>query len=269
MTKVLTFSPERQRKSLVMLTEGVVFLDTPEGIEFLDQLEFVIGPVLVGRARKVSVRYTVAEARSLMLHHLLYTPARVDGDKSANVHRLPIKIALAENPWAYLTRCALTWLHQDELGHRGVDLDGDVSPFDQELYLAWSSEPQLTALELVIVKTWEMLSPRTPTELVDPLRDLIEWFGNNPPQRISYEGEAIRAAAHAFRIFTPTQIRAAAAACWGTRPEQRATSIMGGYLNDPSFDPVESDSHLRALRLYGARMRASVGDITRLVGDVA
>lgn len=250
MNEIIRWPESRQRQGLAaVIDQGISFLKTDEGKAFLDQLQDVIGPVLVGRARRVSVQYSKQEARSLIVHHLFW--ARREKFDVAT------RSALAENPWAYLTTCALRWLHEDELGHRGADLEaiGDAPGLDLVEEQIFPSHG-LTSLDIVITKTWEQLVWRTPNHLSDPLRRLVEWLAWNPAQRRSYVAAEIRAALLTVPEFTPEQIRDVANVCWGGRPESHTTSIMGGLLKDPSFDPIHSDSHLRALRTYQARIRA-------------
>jgi hypothetical protein len=237
----------RQRQALAAIGEGAHYLHSADAAGFLGQLENVLGPGLVAEARKVGVSYSKQEARALIVHHLLGRPA------------VAVRCALANNPWGYLFDCARQWLHQDELGHRGSELDALPDVFGRnDVEETMFPEHGLTSLDLVITQTWEVIAARTPETLVPALKGLVEWLGYNPPQRLSYGHMELRWAGHEFTVFSAEQIKAVANICWGGRPTQDTTSIMGGFLRDSEFDPVHSDSHLRALRVYQARMHASL-----------
>lgn len=153
----------------------------------------------------------------------------------------------AAQPIAYLHECARRW-GRSEWGTRSTLIDNLQIPASS------SDNNGLTPLETVCELTSKTLTPLTPDRLLPQLDDMIHWLAVNPPQRLSYEANDYIALHHSFTRWSLQQAETLAKTCWGSRPNQKATSLFGGYLLDERFNPQRSPSHQTALVNYRRRV---------------
>lgn len=247
MATIEKFDTWRQREALTALTVPG-FLESAEGAAFLEQLEVFFAPPTIASARKMDYALEPGDVVHMLLIRLIDNDGRIAG-----------YAATADEPWSYIGGClARDWVHQ-EWGIRGSSLDvlEFMPPREPE-------EDTLTPLNEVVDLAYEALAPLTADELHGDLRDLLGWLAANPPQRLSYEGEAKRAAHRHCPDFTIDQVIAVMNIAWGGRPRQERTSIFGEFLLNPRFRPSDSPTHMRALVYFKNAMRAGAEGSKRL-----
>ena len=239
------------RTLLRQLAETPEFLGSPEGNEFLSQLEHYLVPGARAAARRLGLGDEWAQPHEV-LHTLIVGLCSEGGKVATHIAQTAI------DPWAYLARCSTKWSH-DLWGSRGISL-GQLSESRVEACLLTQQHQTrndgLTSLDQVVVLTHRALAPHTPQDLSRPLGGLLSWLANNPPQRASHETADRAAAARAFRQFTPSQIAAVVNIAWGGRPRRRETSLLAAFLINPDFRPSDSPTHARALLHYRRAMRS-------------
>lgn len=252
-TQFTRFDTWRQRAAMATFTEPG-FLDTPEGAAFLEQLDVFFSPGICGMARREGYPMEHGDVRNSIITHLL-----------ANDGEVAQYAAVADEPWAYLGRCAIGWARR-EWGHRGTRLE-----VAESLHVPSPSAESspYTDLDEVVALTYEALVPRTPSELHGDLLELLGWLAANPLQRLSYETEERVAAHRHCPRMTIEQVTAVMNIAWGGRPRQAQTSLMGAYLLDASFRPSDSPSHARALTYYKNAMRAGAHSSRKLTDWIA
>lgn len=251
--EVQRFDTWRQRVAMSTLTEPG-FLMSPEGAAFLEQLDVFFAPGICGMAKRMGYPMEPGDVQNSIITHLLSNDGEVA--KYASV---------ADEPWAYLGRCAIEWARR-EWGHRGTRLEvAEYLPVASPT----SDESNYTALDEVVALTYEVLVPRTPEHLHGDLLELLGWLAANPIQRLSYEAEE-RMAAHRFcPRMTIDQVTAVMNIAWGGRPRQKETSLMGAFLLDSTFRPSGSPSHARALTTYKNAIRAGAHSSRMLMDWIA
>lgn len=241
------------RASLRQLAETREFLGSPEGNEFLRQLEQYLAPGVRAAARRLGLGEDWAQPLEIV--HTLIVGLCADGGKAAT-HIAETAI----DPWAYLARCSIKW-SRELWGSRGISLE-QVSESRVEVGLMAQRNPdpddRLTSLARVVELTHRALAPHTPLSLGRPLGGLLSWLANNPPQRVSHETADRAAASRAFRQFTPPQLAAVVNVAWGGRPRRRETSLLAAFLVNPDFRPSDSPTHARALLQYRRAMRSQL-----------
>lgn len=248
MASVERFEVWRQREAMVALAADPRFLSTAEGAAFLEQLSVKFAPVLMKYASEAGFRMERDEIVNLIVTNLLSLRWK---DQP-----LAAKVATVESPWGYIFESAKNWCARE----RGVR---SWSGIDIELVPQTASEPDqsLTPIQEVIELTFSELAVRTDPQLHEELLQLLNWLALNPLQRLSYEREEKIAAQQVAPSFSAEQISAVMNICWGGRPRQAQTSLMGQYLLDPTFKPSTSPSHARALSFYKNAMRAGAASL--------
>lgn len=239
------------RASLRQLSDAREFLRSPEGREFLCQLEQYLAPGVRTAARRLGLGDDWTHPHEIV--HMLIIGLCAEGGKAAT-HIAETAI----DPWAYLARCSIKWA-RELWGSRGISFEQLSEPRVETGFMAQQSQPRdnaLTSLDQVVALTHRALVPHTPHELSRPLGGLLSWLANNPPQRISYEAADRAAATRAFRQFTPPQLAAVVNIAWGGRPRRRETSLLAAFLMNPEFRPSDSPTHARALLQYRRTMRS-------------
>ena len=239
------------RALLRQLAKTPEFLGSPEGNEFLSQLEHYLVPGARTAARRLGLGDEWAQPHEV-LHTLIVGLCSDDGKVATHIAQTAI------DPWAYLARCSTKWSH-DLWGSRGISLEQLSEAHVEACPVAQPHQARdhaLTSLNQVVVLTHRALAPHTPQGLSKPLGGLLSWLANNPPQRASHETADRAAAARAFRQFTPSQIAAVVNIAWGGRPRRRETSLLAAFLMNSDFRPSDSPTHARALLHYRRAMRS-------------
>lgn len=250
------FDADRQRAALIELVEGIGFLETGEGTEFVTELESAFAPMMQGMARRMGFPLDAADVVHGAIVLLLEQDARV----------AKYAAAAEEEPWGYLATCLTEWGRR-QWGERGTTLDAvEFLPVHRTAQLPGHHvSEELTPLPEVVRLTHAVLEPLTPSEQQPTLHPLLSWLARNPPQRLSYEGVELAAAVDHFPSFTKGQLKAVMNISWGGRPRQAETSLMGAFLLDPEFRPSDSPTRARALVHYKAAMRASAAQARTLI----
>ncbi len=245
MIEVTRFEEQRQRSALLSLRQSPRFLESEEGQAFLDQLGMIFVPGVLRTARGLGVTPSWLEKEDIVNTAVVRL--------IENEGRAARYVASAQGePWNYLARCLDSWVRA-QWGTRCSALDDERF----ELRHPQVHESPLTSIEEVARLTHEALRPHTPSLLRDPLRGLLLWLAENPPQRLSYETADRAAAKCRFPAFRITQISAVANIAWGSRPRRSETSLMGAFLLDATFRPSDSPAHMRAILRYSRAMRAA------------
>lgn len=247
MQTVERFDTWRQRDALTALSEPG-FLESAEGAAFLEQLEAFFAPSTIAAARKMGYALEAGDVVSMLLVRLL-----------ENDGKIAAYAATADEPWRYIGGCLGGDWARREWGLRGTGLDMLEFNPPQE-----PSRSDLTPLGEVVDLAFETLAPLVESGLHDDLRDLLGWLAANPPQRLSYEAEAARAAHRVCPSFTIEQVIAVMNVAWGGRPRQAKTSVFGEFLVNPRFRPSDSPTHIRALTFFKNAMRAGAAGSKRL-----
>ena len=241
----------RLRALLRQLAETRQFLGSPEGREFLGQLEQHLVPGVRAAARRLGLGDDWAQPQEIL--HTIIVGLCADGGRVAT-HIADSAI----DPWAYLAKCSITWA-RELWGSRGMPLD-QISESRVEACLTvqqhQAHNDALTSIDRAVALTYRALVPHTPRGLGRPLSELLSWLANNPPQRVSHETADRAAAAQAFQQFSPTQLAAVVNIAWGGRPRRRETSLLAAFLLNPDFRPSNSPTHARALLQYRRVMRS-------------
>lgn len=232
--------------ALLQLAESAAFLHTAEGRAFARQLEVFLVPSMLASARKVGIGPGWLQADDV-LHTVILGLCEQQGRVARRI------AATARDPWGYLARCATEWVRA-LWGSRGEPLEL-LSPARAVLQPPAQPSP-LTPLEEVVGLVFSTLRPHTEGRLHPPLRSLLRWFAQNPPQRRSHESDDREAAARCFVDFNRAQIALIANLVWGVRPRCRETSLFAALLMDADFRPSDSPVHARAILRYRQMMRA-------------
>ncbi|MGO1700961.1 MAG: hypothetical protein ACTIKL_07885 [Canibacter sp.] len=237
------FDTWRQRHALIALAHSPAFLETAEGVAFVEQLKHFF----VTSMRRFAWKHLQVEVEEHEIINLTLTGLL------ANDGRIARYAAAAEdNPWGYVSVCLRRWV-RELTGIQGVDFE------KVEEFVAAPCRDEdcaLTPLDEVVEKSFLILAPVTPKQLHAALYRLLGWLAANPIQRLSYETHERDAAHEVVPELTAEQVTAVMNIAWGGRPRQAETSIMGALLIDPNFRVDGSSSHLRALMHYKAAIRA-------------
>ncbi|MDA3146528.1 hypothetical protein JSO19_03945 [Leucobacter sp. UCMA 4100] len=253
---VETWPVARQREAFALLPQAD-FRDSSEFVALLEQLHLNHAEGLVKRARRWGYSFEPDEAVNMLVVNLL---EELDPDRYVADY-----VAEADNPFAYLGRCAFrSWLPK-EFGVRGNQLEIPELLPDSEAYEITEFDSGLTDIGEVVELCLEVLLPRTPKKLHGQLGDLVAFLAVNPPQRLSYEHFERQAAAKYCPSFNEAQVSAVMNITWGGRPNRAETSLMGQFLLDEEFKPEDSPSHYRALRYY-QKIIAARTDGSRFLG---
>ncbi|MGJ0202743.1 hypothetical protein NHL51_01110 [Leucobacter sp. gxy201] len=245
MASVERFDLWRQRATLTELADqGGQFLNTAEGLAFIEQLTEFFAPGLKGAARGWGYDLERDEVVNMIVEQLLAT--RQDGEAGPARYA-----ATAENPWAYLWACAVRW-GQEQWGTRGVPIEAaEMIPMPIE-----DDESPHTPIQEVVDLTFALVAQVTPEKHHVAIRELLMWTAVNPPQRLSYETDERRAAHRMCPTLTLEQVIAVMKIARGSRPRAASTSLMGQFLLDPDFRVSSSASHARALTHFKNEFRA-------------
>lgn len=239
------------RASLRQLSDARGFLDSPEGRDFLSQLEQYLAPSVRTAARRLGLGDDWTQPHEIV--HTLIVGLCAEGGRAAT-HIAETAI----DPWAYLAKCSIKWA-RELWGSRGISFEQLSESRVEAGLMAQQPQPRddaLTSLDQAVALTHRALVPHTPHELSRPLGGLLSWLANNPPQRISYEAADRAAATRAFLQFAPPQLAAVVNIAWGGRPRRRETSLLAAFLMNPEFRPSDSPTHSRAMLQYRRTMRS-------------
>lgn len=239
------FTIWRQKVALTDLADqGFKYLDSDSGRALLTQLDEHFAGSVVGLAKSWGHSIDNEDVVHMILERLV-------ADVVQRGDHAPIRYAAAaDDPWAYLWQCVTRWA-RDLWGTRADPLEyAETMP-------AYEPVPHdLTPLGEVAALTFSVLAAHTRPTHHDALRGLVVWLAENPPERLSYEAKACDDAHREFSTLTREQVVAVMNICWGGRPRQAQTSLMGQFLLDPEFRPSDSPTHIRALVYYKTAMRA-------------
>ena len=239
----MTNLPTQQFRDMLLEfnTQGFKYLGETSGQKLVEVIRKKYATAITARARRFGYPMDEEEALHTILINLI--------EQNGRIIKL---VAKSADPYAYLGVCVKKWgAAQWCLRPANITLD-TVSLFYAN---PENTQTKLTPLEDVITLTTNTLQSQTPQKMQQLIQEPITWLALNPPQRLSYEGQDITAAAKTFTQFTHTQITAIAHACWGTRPRQKETSLFGAYLTNPHFNPYTSASHSAALIQYKTLMQ--------------
>jgi hypothetical protein len=239
------FDEVRQRRALRALVDTPRFLESDEGLEFIEELRESFAPSLLASGRRLGIGSRWCEADDVV--HTAIVGLLSDDGRVAKY-----AASASSEPWSYVARCLHQWM-RSQWGTRGVVLDdemslcgdGDVTP------------EQLTPIDMVVQITYGVLAPHTRSVQHADLLSVLRWCAANPPQRRSYEGQDRTAAWRTFPSFNQAQIAAILRVCWGVRPRAWESSLMGAVLRNSHFRPSDSPSHARAILRYRRIMLAS------------
>lgn len=255
MVEVERFTVWRQRTILTDIADsGGAVLSTAEGFAFIEQLHEFFAASMVSIARSWGYAADADEVVNLIVERLLAT--RTDPEKCPARYA-----AVAEEPWAYLWSCTLRW-GQEMWGTRGVPLEYAEAMPAVDL----DRECEYTSLSEVVDLTFAVVSKVVDERHHAAVLELLSWLAANPPQRLSYDlDDRVAAHRHCPSLSLP-QVSAVMKIARGSRPNTRATSLMGQFLVDPLFRVSESGSHARALTHFKNAFRAGEG-ATKLLSD--
>ena len=238
------FDVERQRASLLRLAASIGYLRSDEGVKLLNEFELQLAPHALAEARSCGAcasAYSASDAVHTLIVNLLSDDGRV-AHYAANA---------AGEPWAYLATCLRRWV-REELGHRTETLTDEPST-SRSLEAA----SEMSGLYRAAECCFRILSPYTPTTILEPVHRLVHWLAENPPRRRSYEGRERSDAGMEFAELHRRHIEAVARIAWGTRPAPERSSLLGALLREPQFDVAASPHHALALARYRRDMRSA------------
>ncbi|WP_053384844.1 hypothetical protein [Leucobacter celer] len=245
MGEVEKFSVWRQRTILTDIADsGGEVLKSAEGFAFIEQLHEFFASSMVSIAKSWGYAADSDEVVNLIIERLLST--RTDPEKCPARYA-----AVAEEPWAYLWTCTLRW-GQEMWGTRGVPLEyAEAMPAG-----GGEDETEYTPLGEVVDLTFAVVSQVIDVRHHAAVLELLSWVAANPPQRLSYDlDDRVAAHRHCPSLSVP-QVIAVMKIARGSRPNTRATSLMGQFLINPVFRVSESGSHARALTHFKNAFRA-------------
>lgn len=198
------------------------------------------------------------------------------------------KISSANDPIAYAITCATKQpdfaspVTSDRipgwLAHESDRINRDSTPSLDELDIdiVARQRPDVdSALERISDAMIAALMPYTPPRLHRTVDDAVRWLSRWWPESRSHEQDWMnstversrrRQAELAFPLLSKQQVAAIDNLVWGGLPDPKATSLfyasaaarvahMKGTRESPRFDPAASRRHVRALTVYGQRMR--------------
>lgn len=143
------------------------------------------------------------------------------------------------------------WAYMEWIETPGLQLPA-AYVMDPADIVAGDDRPTLTQ---AVERTVSTLAPRTLGDVARVLPDLVGWLAENPFEQQSTAKPTLEAAAAEFSMVSAGALTAVANISWGGRPNRGETSLLGGHLRSHDFNPLGSAAHLKALRVYRARMR--------------
>ncbi|HEX9089073.1 MAG TPA: hypothetical protein VF867_16265 [Arthrobacter sp.] len=172
-------------------------------------------------------------------------------------------ILRADDPWAYLSQI----LKRDMMSTSGAYFRVELADEAVRASSVLRVEPAAVSLHEASELTFDVLAPGVPDYLRGSLRAAILYFAELGGARLSHLYTHATSDVELTGLgLVREEILAIANAVLGSRPNNRQTSLIAGFLNDPAFDPRSSIQHRRALKKFQSRMAGAATKQEALVG---